>query len=61
MSNEAKGKVVYSPAVAKKLLQKGHRIIDIKPSKVRETETYFVFECTNELLEDLMVITLERR
>ena len=48
-----KTKIIYNPAIARKLLHMGNLIVDIKPNKLNEKETYFVFECSDKLLRDL--------
>lgn len=52
-----KCKVIYNPSIARQLLHKGNPIIDIKPNKSNNKETIFVFECTENLLKDLTLIT----
>lgn len=42
-------KCITSPKLARKLLKKGFRIIDIKPDKRNKEATIFVFEKTPEL------------
>ena len=50
---EKQGKLIISPIVAKKLLDMGNTIIDLKPNKRNPRETVFVFEVTNKLSSDL--------
>lgn len=50
-------KIIYNPSIARKLLHNGNKIIDIKPNKLNNKETIFVFECTDKLLTDLSFIT----
>ena len=40
----AKAKIVFSPQVARHLLKRGYKIIDIKPSRENRKKTLFVFE-----------------
>lgn len=48
-----KPKVVSDPAISRKLLKDGYRIIDIKPKRGREKETVFIFENTNGFIDKL--------
>lgn len=47
------GKCIFSPSVARYLLHKKHRIIDIKPDKKCKGKSIFVFEKTEHLSVDL--------
>lgn len=48
-----KTKLIMNPTMARKLLQKGNTIIDLKPKKENPRETIFVFDLTNKLLKDM--------
>lgn len=48
-----KTKLIFKAYVARGLLKKGHRIVDIKPLRDDPRVTVFVFEKTVELLEDI--------
>ena len=37
-------KLIFSPQLARRLLQSGFKIVDIKPSKNGDGQTVFVFE-----------------
>lgn len=50
-------KIIYNPAIARQLLKIGNPIVDLKPSKENCRESYFVFECTEKLLDDLTEIS----
>ncbi len=55
-SDEIKFRVILNPAIARKLLQMGSPILDIKPNKNNKTETVFIFEDTEKLREDMSLI-----
>lgn len=42
-NKEVNGRCVYVPALARKLLRNGHKIIDIKPNRDCAERTVFVF------------------
>jgi hypothetical protein len=46
-------KLVFCADLARRLLKNGHRIIDIKPHRENRDRTVFVFEVTEEFLNDL--------
>lgn len=46
-------KLIMNPVMARKLLLKGNKIIDIKPKKENGRETIFVFELNDKLLKDM--------
>lgn len=48
-----KTKLIMNPTMARKLLQKGNPIVDIKPKKENPRETIFVFHSTDKLLKDM--------
>lgn len=52
----SKGKSVFSAGVARWLIKRGHKIIDIKPDKKNRNyhKTIFVFEETKSLIDDLI-------
>lgn len=43
--------VVASPCIARHLIQRGMRVVDIKPSKFDPHQTVFVFDNTAEFQE----------
>lgn len=43
------GKIIFSARLARKLIRKGFKLIDIKPNKDNHERTVFVFENTYEL------------
>lgn len=52
----SKGKSIFSAGVARWLIKRGHKIIDIKPDKKNRNyhKTIFVFEETKSLIDDLI-------
>ena len=52
----SKGKLIFSAGVARWLIKRGHKIIDIKPDKKNRNyhKTIFVFEETKSLIDDLI-------
>lgn len=48
-----KTKLIFNPKLARTLLHKGFKIVDLKPMKEDTTKSIFVFELTNELLKEL--------
>jgi len=59
MNNVKEAKIVRASFIAKKLLQLGYQIKDIKPNRLNRERTVFVFEKTNELLRDIEIIESE--
>ena len=55
-----KGKSIFTAGVARWLLKRGNRVIDIKPDKQDKTKrkTVFIFEDTPKLKEDLSQLFL---
>lgn len=49
-------KLIFNPAIARKLLKMGNIIVDLKPLREDKEKTIFVFEYTNKLKEDLKKI-----
>jgi hypothetical protein len=49
-------KVITNPAIARKLLHLGNKIIDIKPNKKNENETVFVFNVDEKFKQDMDMI-----
>ena len=50
-------KLIFKQYIARKLLNNGNRIVDIKPDKLKQNSTIFVFEKTDKLLSDLYELT----
>jgi hypothetical protein len=48
--------VILNPAIARKLLQLGNTILDIKPNKNNKSETVFIFEDTEKLRGDMYLV-----
>lgn len=46
-------KVITNPVLAKYLVQKGCRIVDLKPNKYNKIATVFVFEYDEKLEKEL--------
>lgn len=62
MTNETtKAKCIINPKVAKELIRKGHRIVDIKANKENSDKTVFVFEATEDFKKDMEEISNRRR
>ena len=55
-----KNKIVTDPAVSRRLLKDGFRIVDIKPKRGFPRESIFVFEIVDGLLEKIEQYTAER-
>lgn len=52
-----KGKLIFSNAIARHLIQKGHKVIDIKPHKENKDRTIFVFEVDENFEKDFLSCT----
>lgn len=52
-------KIIIKPSIARTLLHKGNKIIDIKPNRLKPNESVFVFESTEKLKNDLTAITFK--
>ena len=50
-------KLIFTAGLAKKLLKKGYRIIDIKPNKYITGRTVFIFEDKKGLKEAIKQLT----
>lgn len=46
-------KSIFKPAIARKLLKMGNKIVDIKAQKEDMNKTIFIFENTEKLNKDL--------
>lgn len=46
-------KPIFNSYIAKQLVLKGNRIIDLQPDKKRINAVIFYFEKTNKLIDDL--------
>lgn len=46
--------VIFSPQIARDLIQKGFRVVDIKPDKNIRIKTIFFFENTEEIKKYLL-------
>ncbi len=55
-SKIALGRCVYVPALTRKLLRMGHKIIDIKPNREDRERTVHILENTDKLDEDLRAL-----
>ena len=47
-------KVIFNPAMARKLLKAGNPIKDIKPDNSDIDKTIFLFEVTDKFMEDFI-------
>lgn len=54
-------KVVSDPVIARKLVQSGFSIIDIKPKKHFPRETAFVFEIKDGFIDEMNKLIEEKR
>lgn len=50
-------KLIFNAGIARKLVQLGHRVVDIKPLKENPDKTAFVFEVTDRFVSDLTRIS----
>jgi hypothetical protein len=46
-------KIIFSPQLANFLLSRGHTIIKLKPKRGSETESVFVFQMDEDLLDSI--------
>lgn len=54
---EVKRKTIFNYGIARRLIQLGNRVVDIKPLKEDPNKTAFVFELTKKLITDLAVFS----
>lgn len=54
-------KLIFSPAIAKRLLEKDNYIVGIKPDKFNKEKTIFAFEITDKFNKDLNEILAENK
>jgi len=47
-------KAVFNPAIAKKLVQMGFKIVDLKEHRENKIRTIFIFEYSKELENELI-------
>lgn len=52
-----KGKSIFAPNTARRLLKMGNVIIDIKPNKDNHEKTIFIFRDDEKLRKDLSAIS----
>lgn len=52
-----KGKPIFNSYIAKQLVKKNHKIIDLQPDKNRPNATIFYFEETEQLKKDLVALS----
>lgn len=55
MNEQIKTKSIFTPYVARRLLNMGNPIIDIKPCKENRNKTIFVFEVTEKFKKDFEI------
>lgn len=53
---EKEYKVIANPRIARQLLHKNHKLVDIKPDKYVENASLFIFEVSEEFLKDFAFI-----
>lgn len=58
---DMKCRVVSDPAVARRLIKDGFRVVDIKPKKNFVRETTFVFEVTDGFYDKMNMYVEERK
>lgn len=51
--DDMEGKAIFNSYVAKQLVNRGHKIIDLQPDKNRKYATVFYFEITEGFVKDL--------
>ncbi len=56
---DKKYKLVSSPRIAKKLITEGYKVVDINPDRDNSDKTVFIFESSEDLLEE--IAKLEKR
>ena len=54
---QTRTKCIFTPFVARNLLNMGNPIVDIKPDKNNKDKTIFVFENTEKLKKDMVSAT----
>lgn len=54
--NERRFKVIIKPSIARKLIQAGNQVFDIKPNKGNKEASVFVFENNDKLKKDLKLL-----
>lgn len=50
-------KPIFNGYIAKQLVKKGNRIVDLQPDKKRQDATVFYFEVTDKFTSDLMELS----
>ena len=53
-------KTIFSPSVARKLINKGNKVIDIKPDRNAKEKSLFVFEVDEKFLADFEEIVSKK-
>lgn len=56
-TNVVKGKSIFAPNTARRLLRMGNTIIDIKPNKNNFEKTIFIFRDDEKLRNDMSAIS----
>ncbi|HHV73425.1 MAG TPA: hypothetical protein GXX41_02005 [Thermoanaerobacterium sp.] len=46
--------IIFSPALARKLIKMGFQIIDIKPDKINPVKSVFVFKRNQAIVNELL-------
>lgn len=54
--NQKNYKVVCSAAIARRLLHRGYKIVDIKPNKENSASTNFVFLIEGNFMDDFNIL-----
>lgn len=54
---EIRRKTIFNAGIARKLIQLGNKVVDIKPLKEDQNKTAFVFEATQKLFSDLSMFS----
>lgn len=50
-------KIIFSASIARALLKKGHKIVDIKPDRANKDRSIFVFEVDETFINDFLAIS----
>lgn len=58
---ENKAKTIFTASIARQLLKKGNKIIDIKPYRDAKGRTIFVFDATEQFFKDFEEIVNNKK
>lgn len=54
-------KLIFNSFLAKQLIKRGHKIIDLRKDYKKENTVIYVFEETEDFIKDLKELTLKER